>query len=485
MKKLQIIWILCFASPAIAEAPNPFPPGLAVPLGILWAITHPISAIQALASMPAEKRRTEAIRLAVAQCEAEEKLLPVSIEIDSFIDEGAALDSGLIYELLLKRNVKAIYVRPQLDEKGKFVKFGSSDNPGTGSFKMPAWDSPNPLGTTYIKLELGVNGEANCLLKEMTPLYVRESYSRPPALPSTCLAYSLTNDAQTQHALRYATTEAILDQQFGTWSIVNLATAKSLARLTTIDTPPAIVISPGDGKHCRAPYSILARRIRPAAGEPNRFKVTESISVASPSFLEVTSQSATLPFIQTELVKTPFKQGEWESRVYDIQQRWQAATEEAIRTGIGHFYNGGDGFRSSSSEHRIGAGAHGSGRILDWTNRSLVGLQLVGTGTKLGWVSWEVSASNGGFIAFTNNWVKAREQFVARYDIHGSLNWAVRIPGELGTLGCGFAPQEARETETDIVLVQPSCNHKEGTEYRIPKSKIAFYKVASTRGTRP
>lgn len=451
----------------------------------LWAITHPIETIKALAQLPADKRRQEAYRLAIAQCEAEEKLLPKSIKIDSFVDEGAALRGDLIYELLLKRNVKAIYVQPQPTDDGKALRYAYPDGEYIGRFAYPASKAPQPTGSKYIKLELGREEEGNCLPAGWTPLYIQDRYKIPPALPKTCLAYSFTDNPQTHHSLRYEQNQKVSDEQFGTWSIVDLATNKAIASLTTVDLPPRV--NSGGPSDCRSPYTVLAWRIRPDPNKQNLFAVSQSIVVASPPFLELIAQRDSLPLIQTRAAKTPFAKGEWEagSNQTALHARWQDAVDEARHSGMGHYDGQGAGYRLSP-DYQIYEGAHGRGRLLDWGQRNLIGLQLVETGTQIRTgINWDVSASEGGFLVFTTDWGKDENQLVARYNGDGMLDWAVQIPGVLEIKGCGFGPRQAVATDTEIVLSQPSCNNKEGTEWRLQKGDISFYKNPAARARKP
>ncbi|GAB2904542.1 hypothetical protein GCM10027046_37660 [Uliginosibacterium flavum] len=411
--------------------------------------------------------------------------MPQSLEIDSFIDEGAALRGDLIYELLLKRNLKAIYVQPQPTDDGKALRYAYPDGDHIGRFTYPAAIAPKSASAKYIKLELHNGEEGNCLPADWTPLYIQDRYKKPPALPKTCLAYSFTDNPQTQYSLRYNKSQKIAGEQFGTWSIVDLLANQPIASLTTVDLPPSV--NSGGPSDCRSPYTVLAWRIKPDPSRRNLFAVKQSIVVASPSFLELIDQKESLPLVQTRTTKTPFVKGEWEAGSSNtaLHARWQEAVDEGIRSGVGH-YDGQDAGHWFSSDYRIYEGAHGSGRILDWGQRNLIGLQLVETGTQIRTgINWDVSASEGGFLVFTREWKKGENPLVARYNINGSLDWAIQIPGAPVINGCGFGPRQALSTDTEILLKQPSCNNKEGTVWRLPKEDISFYKTQIVKVLNP
>lgn len=474
---------LCLTSLAYAAASDYS--GLAGPAMLLWAISHPIETIKGLFRIPGDRRRQEAYAHAIAKCQAEERTLPNSVEIDSFIDEGAALRGDLIYELLLKRNVKAIYVRPQPVGDGKELRYGYPDGEYIGQFTYPASASPQPKGSRYIKLELGHEDEKNCLPEGWTPLYIQDRYKIPPALPKTCLAYSFTDKPQTHYALRYDPTRRIANEQFGIWSIVDLATQKAIVSLTTVDSPPQV--SSGGPADCRSPYTVLAWRIKPDSNSQNTYLVKQTTIVASPSFPELIAKSDSLPLIQMSTAKTPFRNGEWEAggSVSALRTRWHEAVDEAKKSGVGHYSGEGAGYRFSP-DYRIEAGAHGRGRLLDWSTRNLIGLQLVETGSVVrGSINWDVSASERGFLVFTNEWGNGKSQIVARYSINGTLDWAVQVPRVPKPGNCGFGPREAWTTDAEIVLSQPSCNNTEGTEWRIKKRDIPFYKLPVARVRQP
>lgn len=464
------IQLIGFTSWAFAAAPDYT--GLAGPAIFLWAISHPIETIKGLSKIPAERRRQEAYRLAITQCEAEEKILPKSVEIDSFIDEGAALRGKLIYELLLKHNVKAIYVQPTGDSKK--LRYGYPDGEGLGNFTYPASEATQPKGSRYIKLELGREDENTCIPAAWAPLYTQDRYKIPPALPKTCLAYSFTDNPQTHYALRYKATQKISDEQFGMWSIVDLTTNKALASLTTVDIPPRV--NSGEPLDCRSPYTVLAWRIQSDPSKLNPFRVKQTTVVASPPFLDLIAKRDGLPLLQMRTIKTPFSSGEWGQTA--LHARWHDAVFEAKTSGIGHYLGNKAGYRMSQDD-RIYEGAHGAGHLLDWSQRNLIGLQLTETGTQIRKsINWDVSTSEGGFLVFTTDWGKDNNQIIARYNISGTLDWAVQIPGVTELNGCGFGPRQAWATDTEIILSQPSCNNKEGIEWRLQKKDISFYKLS-------
>ena len=456
--------------------------GAVVGIGVYVALLVSVYVWMSVSRIP-ENKRQDAYSLAIKQCRAEEKLLPKTIGIDSFIDEGAALTGDLIYELLLKRNVRAIYIRPQPTDDGTALRYAYPDGEYIGHFTYPISTASQSKGAKYIRLELGHEEEGNCLPAEWTPLYVQDRYKIPPALPKTCLAYSFTDKPDTNHSLRYEKSQNFSETDFGVWSIVDLASNGVIASLTTVDLLPRV--SSGGPSDCRSPYTVLAWRITPNPNKQSGFAVRQSIVVASPPFPELVAQRDRLPLIQAMTAKTPFVKGEWEAGGSEsaLHARWQKAVDEARHSGLGHYDGQGAGYRFSPDD-RIEQGAHGRGRLLDWTQRNLIGLQLVETGTKIRTgITWDVSASEGGFLAFTTDWEKNSNQIVARYSRDGTLDWAVRFPGVPEITGCGFGPRQARATDTEIVLSQPSCNNKEGTEWRIQKGDITFYKHPGGQNT--
>lgn len=93
------LWLACATT---AQAAAPDYTGLAGPAVFLWAIGHPVETLKGLASLRAD----------------------------------------LIHELLLKRHVKALDVRPQPVNDGKAFQFAYLDGSHIGSSVFPVSSAP-------------------------------------------------------------------------------------------------------------------------------------------------------------------------------------------------------------------------------------------------------------------------------------------------------------------------------------------------------
>lgn len=408
------------------------------------------------------ERRQKLRRMAVDRCDAEVKLLPDNFDITSFIDEGASLRSDLIYELLVRRGVQAIYVQPILGIPGKdgrkFLRYGLPNGDGSGDWEYkPAGRSAAP----FIKLELASSESGRC---SPNPEFsrpidgLRDRYSRPPLLPSTCLAISTTDKPDTQIVLRYLPGKDIGDEKFGRWAFVNIAIGKVIASLTTDDNPPNIGSEARDGasSDCRSPYTVLPWRIRPRFSNGGEHLVQMQDVAPNPPIRELWKQKGTLATIVPTVTRTfTPRQGSDEYKVLfgeDIYPiAWNRAVAEAVSTGQGHYVQS----------------------ILDWDTKTL--RRLRDEYMMKNWLGVKVRAAENGYFVFGDDWRGARaEQLLARYNRDGKLDWAVK----LATTGpeCYGGPHAVQATPKRIVLISPPCDGGVGgTNWEIEKTEIPFY----------
>lgn len=437
--------------------------GVSGSLWFLWGLGRdPIGVMQGLGGNADEERRRKLYGMAIKRCEAETKLLPDAFDITSVIDEGASLRSDLIYELLVRRGVRAIYVQPMLGVTGtngiKFLRYGLPNGEGSGDW---TYKPAVPLPLPFIKLELASRESGRCAAN---PEFSRpndggdDRFSRPPLLPNTCLAISTTNKPDAQVVLRYLSAKDIGDEEFGRWSLVDILNGKVIASLTTIDIPPRVSSEArhGASTDCRSPYSVLAWRVQPKTLHGGEFSVEMHDVAPDPPISELWKQKRSLtPIIPTVTRSLDPKYGSDKYKLlfgedlYPIA--WSTAVAEAVSSGRGHYVHS----------------------ILDWNTRKLG--RLRDDDMKKGYSSVMVRAADAGYFVFSNDWRGSdSEQLLARYNHEGKLDWAVKIAAT--GPNCFGGPRAVEVSPTHIALRTPSCDGGiAGTNWEIRKLDIPFY----------
>lgn len=390
--------------------------------------------------------------------------LPARFYTESLVTEGAVLRNDILFDMLSKRGLRFIEV--------KIRRITTKENENKGYVSMIYLDQEKPItvsaqgiAAAYARIELADSRSPNCIKTEDLPESLTYRINNPPILPDTCLAVTFIEKPQAKMALAYDNKHP-WGHPYGYWSLIDRDTNKTLFSLTSADS----ATQPSNGN---SGHRDLALRIWNWLGYSSEGyrAVKQSIVVADPPFSDVIANKENLPLIQMTRSNISSTTKEWESQTNEVHARWQGAVNKAAHSGWSDFAAEGAGYYFTDN-YRIRAGAHGKGRILDWARKDLIGIQLVETGASIpGSIKWEVSASERGFLAFTNQWEKASRQVVARYNLNGKLEWAFQIHGE-AVVGCGFGPGHARETKTDIFLLQPNCPGKQGKEWRIPKVNI-------------
>ena len=383
---------------------------------LLWLIGRdPIGAIQALGSIPDMERKRELYRKAIKRCDAETKLLPDTFDISAVVDEGASLRSTLIYELLVHRGVRAIYVRPVLGPLGgegttAVLRYGFPDGQGRGKWVY----SPTKLQpSNYIKLELANRESGLC---DANTEFSRpgeahyDRYNRPPLLPSTCLAVSATDKPDARVALRYLTAKEVDEEEFGRWALVDLVDSRVIASLTTIDIPPWISSEArhGASTDCRSPYTVLAWRIKPKVFRESEFSVAMHDVAPIPALRDLWQKKGALTTITPTLTRSSEpKSGTDKYKLlfgedlYPIA--WSTATAEAVTSGRGHYVHS----------------------ILDLETRTLRRLQ--DDDMRKNYSGVHVRAADSGYFVFDRDWRGSVPKLLARYGLTGELDWAINV----------------------------------------------------------
>lgn len=448
IRSLTFVTVLVWSSVPRAEAPDYS--GFAGPLVFLWAISHPISTIQALSQIPADRRRRELLSLAWKQCEAEIKLIPSSFEIDAFVDEGAALHSTLMLELLINRKLRAIYVKP-------FRVVDSNTYNLSGFWNISGEKIPQPLGAIFAKIELAKEGQAQCVPKQDLPIELRHRVGRVPLLPDTCIALSFTDKPQASHALKYFATNTVYGEQFGIWSMVSLDDGKPIASLTVFDSLSVPLF--GSPTDCRAPYSVLAWRIKPTVTSEKTLIVDEIEVRPNLPLSQIQSKFGPISSVEPKVTKSPYSAADnkllFKTEIYD--EGWKTAVDEAKKTGWGHY----------------------GSRLLDWKRMSLKKLNIAEPG---GFSSnWKVASGGSGFFVFPADWRANNRKLLARYDASGNFEWAIEVSAILNE--CTLAPLRVDTTPTSIFLRSPNCEKTDGTNWEIIKNDIPFYSAKNTKSS--
>lgn len=402
------------------------------------------------------------------KCELEAQTLPKLIPVNGLLDEGAGVTASAILQFFSERHLDFVE-----------IYFPNSSTILDRDIKL---DMMQGRTHPFIHFTLSEKGDPSCIKVSND---TERAINWVPFLPNTCLAATYLKEPMARYSVRLERDAQPEIEQYGTWTIVDRLTATKVASLTTseksyitahLDDPQNI----GHPIDCRSPHSVLLNRftgikpeneaLNPVLNKQNFHWVTQTTVLASPPLLDLIANKNSLPLIQMTTVKVPFRSGEWEARTSPkaLQERWQEAVKEASASGLGQFYR------------------ENGGSLLDWNKRNLIELKLIEKGAPIQIdINWDVSISERGFIVFTNNWRKNENQIVARYDISGNLDWAIQIPGVPEITGCGFGPRQAWATDDEIILSQPSCNNKEGTEWRLQKSAISFYSSSVTPGSKP
>ena len=437
--------------------------GISGPSFLLWAIGRdPIGVIQGLGSIPDMERRRELYRKAIKRCDAETKLLPDAFDISAVVDEGASLRSTLIYELLVRRGVRAIYVRPVLgplrgDGTTPLLRYGLPDGQGVGDWVY----SPTKLQSpTYIKLELANRESGLC---DKSTEFSRpgdggnDRYNRPPLLPSTCLAISATDKPDALVALRYLSGKEVNDEEFGRWALVDLVDSRVIASLTTIDVPPQISSEARQGAStdCRSPYTVLAWRIKPKTFREGEFSVEMHDVAPIPALRDLWQQKGSLTTITPTVTRSSEPRSGADKYkllfgedLYPIA--WSTATAEAVNSGRGHYVHS----------------------ILNWDTRTL--RRLRDDDMRKNYWDIHVRTADGGYFVFDKDWRGSIPKLLARYDLTGKLDWAVNVAAT--GPDCYAGPLAVEVSPTLIVLRSPPCDGGvAGTNWELRKLDIPFY----------
>lgn len=449
-KVRQIIIITMMSWSCTSQAGTSDPIGVAGPALLFLAITNPLSTLQALSKIPDERRRTELFTMAWKQCDEEAKSLPEFFDIDSFIDDGAGLQTSLIFELLIKRRIKSIYIRPSPINNGQDFRLGIPDGSNERVWHISQSAVPNLNQAVYAKLELASLPSGACLPAYAMPSDASTRIGRAPMLPDTCLAVTYTDRPQARFALTYRPSAKVLETQFGYWSIVDLTSNSPIASLTTIDSPSSPGRGAGGRSDCRAPYSVLAWKIAPAAVQKSSMTVQEVKVQPSIRPSDIASRIGPLKLVTPVVTNLSHTKSEakirFSAEIYS--EGWQLAVSEAKQNGWGHY----------------------GSSILDWEQLTLKEL-LANEDTKV-YGRWAVATSDKGFFVFPDDWKRSEKNLLARYDASGSFEWAVEINRSWDR--CSIRPLAVETTPTSIVLRAP-CGDKEGVSWEISKKDIPYY----------
>lgn len=455
-KTRDIPIVACLVASALAHADGIDVSGVAGPALLLWAIAHPIGTIQALSKVPEIRRNTELFQIAFKQCEAEQKNIPPSFDIDSFVDEGARLTSDEIFEFLAKRKVKAIYIRPQPINGSELLRFGSGGREGGWTYARQ--DVRDPPNAAYIKLEILGKDAGHCLPDSWMPHGQRERYESAPLLPNTCLAGTFTDKPEARYVIRYRPTDVILDKQFGVWAILDLSTNREIASLTTIDTPA----NPSWGAvSCSAPYTALVWRIRPDVRLASGRVMDEVQVVASPSINEIGTQLEPPIAVRAEVSRftAPTRGTHNFQKTFQRQYSnagWEAAVAEASQVGFGNYGPG----------------------LIDWRAKTLTYLRVEGS-TPLS-SSLTVVANAQGYYVLQRNWQDMLPRRLIRYNQQGRFEWAVDIRTDGPE--CASFPWAIETLPTTIVLRNPACDKgTTGINWTIKKEDIPYFRRSESK----
>jgi len=369
-----------------------------------------------------------------AQCDIEQANLPLSIAVDGFLDEGAAIRKDSLLKLFSERRLRFIEVkvRPSPEVAAR-VAYPDGDQEGV-------WVVPD-VNTPYARLELGQKGDPACTA---LPVGVSSRVDRAPFLPDTCITLKPRASPTARYSLTLHPSTAPEPTEYGSWSFINRKTGEKLAVLTTVDTLNSISsgqVSPRDAQKpdsdCRSPYTVIIDRLTNFAGKGDVEHPTQLLEV------ELAKSNADVARIDTSAVNVPLLKPVIEQTLYTEQESRELFSPEIWMP---------EWESSVGRARERGIASYGS-KLIVWPERKLV--SLIPT-AKTNTFPWQVFAVDKGFIVLPTSpsWYETPHNLVARYSRDGSLQWAIRIASQAGgSVKCShFWPQAVYSTATHLVF---------------------------------
>ncbi|MBG9387425.1 hypothetical protein [Caenimonas aquaedulcis] len=369
-----------------------------------------------------------------AQCDIEQAKLPLSIAVDGFLDEGAAMRKDSLLKLFSERRLKFIEVkvRPSPEVAAR-VAYPDGDHEGV-------WAVPD-VNTPYVRLELGEKGDPACTA---LPVGVSSRADRAPFLPDTCITLKPLALPTARYSLTLHPSTAPEPTEYGSWTFINRETGEKLAKLTTVDTLNSIgsgQVSPRDAQtpysDCRSPHTVIVDRLTNFTGKNDGEHPTQLLEV------ELVKPNADVASIDASAADVPLLKPVIEQTLYTEQESRELFSPEI----------GKPEWESSVGRARErGIASYGS-RLIVWPERKLVSLTPT---AKTNAYPWQVFAVDNGFIVLRTSlsWYETPHNLVARYSRDGSLEWTIRIASQAGgsTKCSHFWPQAVYSTETHLVF---------------------------------
>lgn len=367
------------------------------------------------------------------ECEDELPNIPESIEVDGFLDEGAAIRMSKLLKLFSERRLSFVEIRAR-QSSGNAPHIVYSD--GGGELH---WSLVNPR-TSLVRLELGKDDDPACA---KLPYGLEGRIKQPPFLPNTCikLTYLDAPTARYMLALQPAETQPL--RKRGSWQIVDRLDGQVIASLATVDRPPRIgaawdytVGAKRFVIECQAPHTVLVDRFR----APRLATAPPSLQVLSTERIQANTDVTVVSTSSTESPKVAANAEE---------AFWTEAEEKMLFSPT----SSEDAWREAvATARKLGRGPFGS-MLLDWKAQKLVALDITKQENPY---PWQVFSDGSGFFAVSTSpsWYERNSNLLVRYRSDGTLAWSVRVltPSTSKRACWLFWPRAVYITSSHLVL---------------------------------
>jgi hypothetical protein len=419
----------------LARSGTADPSGVSNLLATIYAVLHPLEFIESIRSKPEREKRYEFLRLAKAQCEEATKKLPEFIDLDEFVDEGGAITTDLIFDYLSKRNLKAVYsrLRPNPNKTG-YKKFAWAGN------NVGEWSVPDKLAGSYIRLELAPLGSKACLPKDWMPVSAKEILDRPPFLPETCLAGTLTDLPSTSSYLEFIREGNFLGFDIGRWVVKNKASDQVIAAMPATMNPGG----PYAYDWCPGAHRVMLTKIKSSKTLSNQFFVSEKKILVTPDPKTVVGSSVLIKPVTASVSEISLNTNEDGHRFepFSSRNRWVAFVDNAKRNGD----------------------AYVDRAALSWKAKELTTFEAQDA-----W-KWSLSVTPVGVFVYSFRKTNSVEKnWLIRYDLTGnfvSINEVIAPDN-----GCAHSAR-ALEIGENTIALYGTCTNTTGTKWEIKKKDV-------------
>jgi hypothetical protein len=354
-----------------------------------------------------EDLRIAWVNSAAASCAKELAVLQPEFRTEGVLDSSGVLRTDWIVPMLTERRLRYIEVRGSNQSPFLITR---APHHGDESERLSWTHAPTP----WVRIRLAREGDPSCVV---VPQRLKDELQKTPFASNTCLALDAVLEPSAALEVQLIKPADEVNKVHGLWAVVDRATGKILAQLTTVDSAGKASTASrllskdegraNDGSHI--PAQMLFERIYGSDARPS------SEQVFARQMVQTDDAPETLSLKQDRF--TPV-QADVSVRVLTSEQAdlmrwpsWAAALEAARVVGVGGFM-----------ELHINA-----------AKRELFQLEF-GKSSRPN--RWQVLGDVRGFFAFEMypNSAESREQMLIHYDLAGRVDRAFRIQLGEGTL---------------------------------------------------